>query len=341
MTATISQKIKEINVLMTIFIVALHTLTWEERMASLRIIVSTAVPMFFIISSYLYFQNYSPTWQFYKNKTISRIKSLYIPFIIYNLIYIPWILFKVNFLHLPDTRHISILSLDTITSIFIGLPETLNPVLWFVRVLIVFVITAPIIGFIVSYTKWITYPLIIINLLILHFFDYYSFFYWLPCFFLGAYLSIFEDNILPFLKSIKSNQLYYYLSIIIIVFYFIFFVFFLNNKDIDYSYQFFLYRMTVPLIIILLYTTIHYILPKKVTTFISPYTFPIYCLHIVFVNVSVQTISRIIPDQYYILTIFLSFFLAFITLLPFCKMLSKIDFLWMLLTGFRCKKNKY
>ena len=99
--------------------------------------------------------------------------------------------------------------------------------------------------------------------------------------------------------------------------------------------------MTVPLIILLLYSTIHHILPKKVTTIISPYTFPIYCLHIVFVNVSVLTISKIISDQYYVLSIFISFFLAFITVFIFCKMLSKIDYLWILLTGFRCKNNKY
>ena len=335
MTLTISEKIKEINVLMTIFVVALHIMTWENRMWTLRIIVNMAIPLFFVISSYLYFQNYSFTWKCYKNKVLSRLKSLYIPFIIYNIIYIPWMLFKLYILHFPDTRQISILSIDTITSIIVGLPETLNPVLWFLRVLIVFVFLAPIIGIIVTYLKWIIIPLSIIYILFIHHFDYYSFLYWIPCLLLGTYLSFYENKILQLLVKIKKNMKNIIYLNLTIISYFIFFIFFLKDRDIDYSYHYFIYRMTIPYIVIVFYSTINHILPKKIINMISPYTFPIYCMHIVFVNMSVIFISLIIPNQWFLLIQLISFILAFTLVFFVCKMLSRSVFLWPLLTGFR------
>ena len=216
----------------------------------------------------------------------------------------------------------------------------LNPVLWFIRVLIIFVFIAPLLGIIVKYSKWISIPFSIVFILLIHHFDYYSFLYWIPCLLLGAFLSLYESKILPLLDKIKKNNRNNILLIIAIISYFFFFIFFLKDKDIENSYHYFLYRMTVPFIIIAFYSIIDHIIPKKIINIVLPYTFPIFCMHIVFVNISVICMSLIIPNQCFLLIQLISFILAFIFVLFTCKILSKYYFIWLLLTGFRSKKNK-
>lgn len=53
MTVTISKKIGNANVLLTLFIIALHTIGDDYQYRSVRWLVDFSVPTFFTISSYL------------------------------------------------------------------------------------------------------------------------------------------------------------------------------------------------------------------------------------------------------------------------------------------------
>lgn len=334
MTTAISERIKEVNVLMTIFIVALHVFAWEERMWYLRALVNMAVPVFFVISSYLYFQNWNFSWQCYKKKILRRFYSLYIPFIVYNALYIPYIFIKNNIIHSADTRHLSVFSIDMLTSIFIGLPDIPSPVLWFIRVLLLFSLVAPIIGLMIKYSKWTFVLIIIICLLLSPYFQYASILYWLPCLSLGTLLAFHESDIIIFINQLKQR-----ISRLVFLILFIAFIitisYILRNEDVFTSPYYYYYRMTVPFVVILFYSYFHHLLPSRLVSSILPYTFTIYCMHVPFVNFSVMFISRLIPSQHFIVVQLLSLMIAFTMCLIICILLSHIKPLWTILTGYR------
>ena len=339
MTTAISKKINEVNVLMTVFIVALHVFAWEERMWFLRALVNMAVPVFFVISSYLYFQNWTFSWQCYKKKIVRRLYSLYIPFIVYNALYIPYIFIKNNILQAADTRHLSVFSIDMLTSIFIGLPDIPNLVLWFIRVLLVFSFVAPIIGLVIKYSKWAFVLITMICFLLSPYFQYASILYWLPCLSLGTLLAFYESDMINFVNQLKHCVSRWVILALFIAF-MIIFSYILRNEDVFTSPYYYYYRMAVPVFVILIYSYFYHLLPTRFVSSILPYTFPIYCMQIPFVNFSVMFLSRLMPSQHFIVVQVLSFTIAFTLCLITCMLLSHIKPLWNILTGFRNNHKK-
>lgn len=334
MTKNISEKIKEVNVLMTFFIVALHVFAWDERMWPLRPLVNMAVPIFFVISSYLYFQNWSFNWICYKKKIVRRFFSLYIPFVVYNGLYIPFIFIKTYIIHATDTRQLSVLSVEMITNILFGIPEIPNPVLWFIQVLLIFSIVAPIMGFIIKISKWSYLIILAVCFIYTPYLHYTSFLYWIPCISLGIFIAFYEKNIKTFI-NILNTKTYKYLIISLSIAYLFFFSYILRNEDIYTSPYYYLYRMTVPIIMIPFFFSFHHCSQNSVISNILPYTFPIYCMHVPFVNFSVISLSKLINQEYFIFIQLLALILSFTLVLIFCKTLSHIKPLWRILSGNR------
>lgn len=77
---------------------------------------------------------------FLEKALISRFYSLYIPFIIFNALFIPYIFVKISILHIPNTREVSMDITDLLGSIFFGYPTILNGPLWFIKALLLFVL---------------------------------------------------------------------------------------------------------------------------------------------------------------------------------------------------------
>ena len=89
----ISNKIKNISLIMTFFVVILHSNNLEN--ASVfnvntlvqnfigQGIVRIAVPMFFLISGYLFFYKFKPSQEAFLNKYKKRFRSLFIPYFIW------------------------------------------------------------------------------------------------------------------------------------------------------------------------------------------------------------------------------------------------------------------
>ena len=125
------------------------------------------VPLFFIISGYLYFQNCSFndgfTKSIYLNKTKKRLKSLLIPYLLWNLLV--FILFSLSQYLTSDSQVMSkegykLLSDYTFIDyikVFWALDSTDCPVdgpLWFIRDLFVISIFSPLVYYGIKYLKW-------------------------------------------------------------------------------------------------------------------------------------------------------------------------------------------
>lgn len=331
MTTAISQKIRSANVLMTLFIIALHTFAWDERMWPLRPLVNMAVPVFFVISSYLYFQKWSFTLSCYKKKLKSRFWSLYVPFIVYNLLYVPYIWLKVTVFHATDTRELIVGSIDMVTSGLFGYPNFPNPVLWYVWAVFVFAFFAPLMGWFVKRAKW-SFPLLLVAVLPLSFlFPYTSVFYWLPCLLLGCFIAVYEGDVIAFVRKLSG---YRWLVFFFLCYLFLF-TYILKDEDVFSSLVYYIFRMSAPYFAICIYAICDNLLPQSFVKMVHPYTFPIYCLHVVFVNLSMQFILHYFAFLHFLLIQFSAFILAFSLVFLFCVMLSRIRPVWKILTGFR------
>ena len=83
----LSDKLRSVNVLMTLFIVMLHCTWGEPALSPIQTITDMAVPTFFTMSSFLYFKDFDFTWHSYQKKLHSRFFSLLIPFVAFNVVY--------------------------------------------------------------------------------------------------------------------------------------------------------------------------------------------------------------------------------------------------------------
>ena len=336
MTANISSRINELKVLMTLFIVLLHTMVHDERMWPLRPMVNVAVPVFFVISSYLYFQNWNPSISCYWKKMKSRIKSIYVPFVFYNALFVPYIILKTNVLHLTDDRNIAFLSTDMFFSVFFGCPFFPNSVVWYLMAVLLFSAFAPLIGLLITKTpKYLQCIIAIIVLIASSRFAYISVFYWLPCLMLGAWLAFHEKYCLKMTYELKKRKKWLGISFLAFLLAFLAVsAIILRHENVFTSSYYYSFRMSVGLIFLSVFWG-KSILPQNVTCLFLPYMLPVYCLHVVFVNMTMLTIQHFCPSLHFVAAQLLTFTISIIAVLSLCIFLSRIKPLWRIMTGLR------
>lgn len=123
----------------------------------------TCVPMFFAISGYLFFRGFNVNQV--KSKLLRRVKSLLVPYIIWNIIYVTfmYVMFQIGFIqNLGFSSDIY----GTLKAIF---NAECSP-LWFLRYLMLFVCIAPLAYFVLRYR--LLGGLLIITMLGLNFYNY-------------------------------------------------------------------------------------------------------------------------------------------------------------------------
>ena len=103
MTTYLSEKIKIISFVLILLVVQLHAYNLDLLFGKETIILNKgfnwifqnffsngitriAVPLFFIISGYLFFLQFQPTIENYFEKIKKRIKTLFIPYLIWSII---------------------------------------------------------------------------------------------------------------------------------------------------------------------------------------------------------------------------------------------------------------
>ena len=176
-----------------------------------------AVPIFFFISGISMFRNYRPN--LYTQKLKSRIKTLLIPYLIWNTI---GLLFTILYTYTPLSNIISGREFfePTVRNILEGIfLYKYNFQFWFLYDLIIFVILTPIFNIMIS-KKWLSIIFSIVFLILPNFFSsflnvnlYFVIFYFLGCFIGKHYLKLFTSPISH--KTALITTVYLVLTIII------------------------------------------------------------------------------------------------------------------------------
>lgn len=164
-----------------------------------QIVSRIAVPLFFVISGYLYFFNTEQkiTWNVYLSKTRKRVHTLLIPYLIWNIVAI-FIYGLAHVLGINMGLYVSIESWeigdclacfwDTASLRGNDSHLPINYPLWFIRDLILVVLVAPLSYYAIKYIKWLF--IVVLSILWLIGRDSLGFFTTLLFFSLGAYIAI-------------------------------------------------------------------------------------------------------------------------------------------------------
>lgn len=191
------------------------------------------VPMFFFISGILFFTNFEYSTNCYINKCKSRIKTLVIPYFIWNtfIIICYWILQNIQYTKSFFNTTNLLIDKYTITDFIRAYWDNGNwdngngvPILqpyWYIRNLIILCIISPVIAYIIKHLKW--FPIIPLIIWVISkdlALSYSS----LAFFSLGGIISIHDFNIISTLKKwhryINSIFIFSFITTYIIHFYY-------------------------------------------------------------------------------------------------------------------------
>lgn len=159
-------------------------------------LANVSVSLFFIMSGYLFFQTRAFTFAAYKNKISRRFRSLFIPYFLWNTLYILYVAL-IGLVHpafLTDKISFTNMNIGQIANAYWDLSQGLIP-LWFIRDLMIINLIAPVIYFFIKKFG----PLLPIILLVLWVMQKYV---WIPgigmrCsafYVLGAYAGMNSDK---------------------------------------------------------------------------------------------------------------------------------------------------
>lgn len=190
-------KVLILNIALTFVIVMLHSkplnrigINNEGDYALIHAVVVFAqigVPMFFFISAMLFYKSLSSMSKI-KDKLMTRIRSLVIPYILWNIIFVAiyWTMTHISFIasmmNMPPVP-------SDIAGIMLSIINSKYTVLWFVKDLIVFSLMSPV--FYVMLKSKIIMVVSICGLVFLNMsysMEYESIWHWLPVYLLGAYV---------------------------------------------------------------------------------------------------------------------------------------------------------
>ena len=133
-----------------------------------QILFAPAVPLFFMISGFLFFMGLPQyNWNIYKQKMIRRAKTLFLPYMIWNIIYLipiiaasivkhkgydAWYFVQCMWFCPNQAERIPMMALTT----------PADPPLWFIRDLIVCMVLSPLVYFLIKRTWLLVFVLIVL-----------------------------------------------------------------------------------------------------------------------------------------------------------------------------------
>ncbi|MBE6282257.1 MAG: acyltransferase [Bacteroides sp.] len=241
------------------------------------------VPMFFFISGYLFFQKYSPSLHCYIEKNKRRIKTLLIPYIIWNTIFIftYWILQNIDSINTYFSGANMAINDYKLVNYFRAYWDSSNwdkgngvPILqpyWYIRNLIILCIISPIIAILIKYLKWITFIIpLLFWIFSLHLALIYSS---LTFFILGAILAIHNTNIITLIR--KWESIIYISFITLFIYVYVIHFYYPNN------FELYIHRVTLVIGIPLFFCLAYRLKDKiQIKSLYSQSSFIIYTLHL-------------------------------------------------------------
>lgn len=319
MNSKLSNKITNITFLLTVLVVIIHCdcMPYAASDSSMfafsnclnnifSVICDIAVPSFFTISAFLFFKNFKISK--YKDKLKSMFKSLIIPYLLWSFIFLIYtvIIFKISALN-SMTDSLKPLG-NNIFSILINnvILDSYDGPLWYVFTLIVFVFLAPIFDFIIRKFKKKSIALIpiMIGIILAFQFPYSGIVYWIPLYFLSAYLTInYYDKIINYDFIIFKYKKFLYLLFVCLI---LIVSFYRENYIIN-----FLYKFISPIFIYLISKNKLF---EKRPINIAKYSFFIYCSHYA-VNVILKRLTILLIGNNPLLMLPLRFVTCLVTIL--------------------------
>lgn len=333
MNKYLSVKIKNINYIMTIMIVILHS-------SGLRFIANpsgvvgrlfkvintfcdSAVPTFFCLSAYLFYRNFEISH--FREKLKKRSRSLLIPYFMWGIIFL--IYYKAMSL-IPGIENKFNMGFDLSSAniIYNILFATCAQTMWFVRVLFLYVLITPLfeIIFNIFKKKSIIFVVVFLIINIMYNFGYSTLVFWLPIYFFGAYCGKFytdhiEKSNRPMNISKKSIVILSVLSIII--------SYIISFYD-EYSTVYYLYRMFSP---VMLFLVLNCFLNSYTKQFkFANMSFYIFCTHLPIIQIIRKSFIIIFGSGeiqslfIFIVTILLTLFICYLTYYILNRIMPKV-----------------
>lgn len=345
----LSKKINTINIILAILVIMIHcynipmvnvnedtnmilynTIKFIQNFIS-QGISRMAVPLFFILSGFLFFRNFSNENTVYKNKLKKKIKTLVIPYIIWNFFgYIIFLLPNyVPYLNNFIQNNGSNLNLTDFLEAILFFKY--NKTFWFMFYLIILTIVSPIIYFAICKKKRGIISIIIIFAIWLIFSSainsdiiiallFYS---------LGGYLSINYFEVINKKEHLLSKRDTFLITIIwftlIIIYHYI-----IHNKII--------LQISILLGIVAIWELYNFIKVPKIILKCSKYSFIIYAAHPFILEVIEKVIMKILGTD--VLAMCIDYILApiitfFIIVIVFSIIKKRINIVYKLLNGNR------
>ena len=260
----ISQRLTGINVIMTLLIVWLHISANYGVPVWVSNIAIIAVPCFFAMSSFWYFYSFDfvNPWSSYKTKVQGRFKSVLIPFLIFNIL---GLLFSIICYEFHPTEYNPLADLKRQGVLYYLYFSHGNGPLWYLRSLFMFILFAPVLGWIIRWSKW-SFLLLIPAFIFGQKASYFFFPYWSVNILFGAYVAIYYNEICKWLNSIN---LFVKLGGVVVL---ISFAFIFMNEA-------YIIRCIIPPIMMTIICFMP-VFPSTLQKIIAPYTMLIYCLHL-------------------------------------------------------------
>lgn len=200
-----SKKIVLLNVIATLLVVMLHALPSERFGLSidssgiliylLRAVCQAGVPMFFFISALLFYKGCSGIKDL-PSKLIRRFKTLFIPYLLWNTIFVA-IYYLITNIEVISSHMNMGHAFSGIRDIVIGIIDSRFTPLWFIKVLIYYTLSAPVIYFILR-NKIIFLCVFILSVSYSFSLDsnvYDNFFLWFPIYLAGAFFGYHKIDI--------------------------------------------------------------------------------------------------------------------------------------------------
>ena len=280
MNEVLSLKIKQLQFLLCVFIVIMHSMNMEytgitssDQAATLEYlfgggICQLAVPCFYAISGYLFFWNCDGKEKLLE-KMKSRIYSLLIPYILWNTIWEIYyvILYRIG---LSDKNFEGYTIKDYLMDILLSS----NTALWFVKWLLLFVALAPMISYILK--NRILFIAIAgigtISVIAFHI-NYYMPLYWAPLYLLGGFAGVNHSFVTDKLMNLDKR----YKRVLILIAATILAALIVMQLFGVYEYRFIMLRYIGATLFLMMYLCLPV---NRFELDIMQYTFPIYCMHV-------------------------------------------------------------
>lgn len=281
MNKKISLKIKQVQFLLCIFIVIMHSMSmtyygiytssWESifEFSLGGGLCQVAVPSFYLISAYLFYWNCDGKASI-SRKIRSKIQSLVVPYLVWNTIWEVYY-FALFQLGISEKDFTGYAVKDFLYDILLST----NTALWFVKWLILFSLISPIIYYVIKHKYlFIALEVLTICTVVLFKIDYFTPFYWLPMYMFGGYLGIHHEavvNQFDYWFEHRKQAVLQIVNVVLLV------VLILCQLIYHNWYTYFFLRH----IGAISFMVIFFLLSNMAFDYkIMQYSFPIYCVHV-------------------------------------------------------------